>query len=174
MENIDDYQISKKEYNSLKNEYNELRRKINKLLCNPFDDVDKMESVRYSTANDDVMNAVQRLSEDLNDIYTVLSNCKIIDENDISNTVSINDTVTFILTNDSGSHVKRTMTLVGIPLGENGNYDVISVNSPCGQAILGKKIGDATSYTSNKRTFTIVIENIEKGKNIDQEPSKGK
>ena len=55
-----------------------------------------------------------------------------------------------------------------IDIGEDDEISEISINSPIGEAIFGKKAGDHSSYKVNNRNFDIEIVSFEKSKTIKQ------
>lgn len=55
-----------------------------------------------------------------------------------------------------------------IDIGEDDEISEISINSPIGEAIFGKKTGDHSSYKVNNRNFDIEIVSFEKSKTIKQ------
>lgn len=55
-----------------------------------------------------------------------------------------------------------------IDIGEDDEISEISINSPIGEAIFGKKAGDYSSYKVNNRKFDIEIVSFERSKTIQQ------
>ena len=55
-----------------------------------------------------------------------------------------------------------------IDIGEDDEISEISINSPIGEAIFGKKAGDHTSYKVNNRNFDVEIVSFERSKTIQQ------
>ena len=55
-----------------------------------------------------------------------------------------------------------------IDIGDYDEISEISINSPIGEAIFGKKAGDHTSYKVNNRNFDVEIVSFERSKTIQQ------
>lgn len=89
----------------------------------------------------------------------VLSKAIVIEENEKKDEVGINNTVTVLYDEDGTTDVYRIVT----PIRCNSLKGLISNESPLGQALVGKHVGEkATVNLDNGTSFTVTIKNIQK------------
>ncbi len=84
-----------------------------------------------------------------------------------SHMVELNDVVDVTLINGVEKRDMR-LKLVSFLTNESTEFKEVTLNSPIGQAIYEKKIGDEFSYSVGKRELSGVITDINKKKHISQ------
>lgn len=89
-----------------------------------------------------------------------IRNIKIIENDFDDNQISVNDIVQLLLIFDEGDIEEYTFKLVATP-SPNFKKEIpeITINSPIGLAILGKKIDDKVKYTVNGNNMYAQIKN---------------
>lgn len=91
--------------------------------------------------------------------YDELSRVVIVERQDNSDIVDIGDTIKVDMYFSANDYEEETFKLVG----GTPNFDLsaeiqeVSINSPLGNSIYKKKIGDNCSYSVNNRQFTVII-----------------
>ena len=106
---------------------------------------------------------LQRIYDKLDNI----KNIEVIEEKDKKeNHVNLNDLVKVTLIED-GTEEEEIIKLVSYKTVEDNNNEeamVVSLSSPIGSAIYGKKEGDVVSYNVGNQTYQVVIEELLKEK----------
>lgn len=111
------------------------------------------EAKRFKNQNDSRIRYLERM----------LKNANIIDDSSQSDEVGINNTVTLLF--DDGH--QDTFQLVTSIRG-NSLKKLVSIESPIGKAILGKKTGETTQVKVNDEfTYNVTIKSIENTKDSD-------
>lgn len=144
-------------YEKLKTELEELKTKgredVAKAIAEAREKGDLSENAEYDAAK----NAQGMLELKINDLEKVFANARIIDESQLDTskvTVLTNVTIKNIKTN-----AEMTYKLVA-EAEANLKEKKISVNSPIGQGLLGKSIGDMAQIQTPKGTMDFKIINI--------------
>lgn len=106
---------------------------------------------------------LQRIYDKLDNI----KNIEVIEEKDKKeNHVNLNDLVKVTLIED-GTEEEEIIKLVSYKTVEDNNNEeamVVSLSSPIGSAIYGKKEGDVVSYSVGNQTYQVVIKELLKEK----------
>lgn len=106
---------------------------------------------------------LQRIYDKLDNI----KNIEVIEEKDKKgNHVNLNDLVKVTLI-ENGTEEEEIIKLVSYKTVEDNKFEeamVVSLSSPIGSAIYGKKEGDVVSYTVGNQTYQVVIEELLKEK----------
>ncbi|MBP6693570.1 MAG: transcription elongation factor GreA [Saprospiraceae bacterium] len=144
-------------YEKLKTELEELKTKgredVAKAIAEAREKGDLSENAEYDAAK----NAQGMLELKINDLEKVFANARIIDESQLDTskvTVLTNVTIKNIKTN-----AEMTYKLVA-EAEANLKEKKISVNSPIGQGLLGKSIGDMAQIQTPNGTMDFKIINI--------------
>ena len=88
----------------------------------------------------------------------VLKTAQVIDDSSADDEVGIHNTVTVYIEEDDEEETYRITTSISA----NSMKDRISIDSPMGQALLGKKVGDRVLITVNSDySYYVVIRKIE-------------
>lgn len=88
-----------------------------------------------------------------------LSNIEIVDSLDDSDLIDVNDVVKVIIKISETKSKEQVIRLVGASTTDpNAEYKEISINSPLGDAIYGKKVGDIVEYKVSDREMSALIE----------------
>lgn len=144
-------------YEKLKTELEELKTKgredVAKAIAEAREKGDLSENAEYDAAK----NAQGMLELKINDLEKVFANARIIDESTLDTskvTVLTNVTIKNIKTN-----AEMTYKLVA-EAEANLKEKKISVNSPIGQGLLGKSVGDTAQIQTPNGTMDFKIINI--------------
>jgi transcription elongation factor GreA len=145
-----DYHLTKTGVAKLKDELEHLtshRKTIAEKLKTARDYGDLSENAEYHDAREQQVQLESRVQE----IEHILKNVQIIDEPTNKDVVELGNTI--LLNGDSGS---QELTIVG-SVEANPAENKISDESPIGQALLGKKIGEKVtiSLPAGEKTYTI-------------------
>ena len=96
-----------------------------------------------------IVTEIRRMSEELTRVV-------IVDKQDNDEIVDIDDVI--LVDMIAGSFTREMMLkIVGTDSNINASVQEVSINSPVGSAIYGKKIGDLCSYSVNGRTMSLLI-----------------
>ena len=98
------------------------------------------------------------LMKKLYEIREQLKYISLIEKGTDDNIVDIGDTVVISFVEDGEIFDKMEVKLVGITTSFNTGSSEVSLNSPLGEAIYKKEIGDTVCYKVNDNNFNIVIE----------------
>lgn len=120
----------------------------------------------YQTGAYDI--EAEALLSNIRSLSLSIENMKIItDENAEENTVNMGDIVTIQFVGDDD--VRRVQVVGGAPdLSRDDGVVSITINSPMGNAIYKKKIGEVVSYKVRNNEFTAII--ISKEKTAEKQP----
>lgn len=149
--------ITRKGYEALKAELDRLRKverpKVIEAIAEARSHGDLSENAEYDAAKDRQGFIEARIAE----LEGKLADARIIDiTNRTSDTVVFGATVTMV---DLSSSEKRQYTLVGPDEGDIKNGK-ISVQSPVGKALIGKRIGDQVEVTTPAKVVEYEVLNI--------------
>lgn len=99
-----------------------------------------------------------------------LSRIVIVDYLNEENVVDVNDYVTIDMYFSDEEPEELVFKLVASNAPNfDGEVSEISLNSPLGNAVYGKKIGDKTNYSVNNNNVSVVIKNATKNCELNQE-----
>lgn len=133
--------MSEKHYLT-QDQYNEFKEKLDYLINVALPE--NAENIAYAVAQGDLSENAEyeiakdeqfKLNKEVARVKSILSNAVIIKQNASNDFVEIGHRVTILSLDDS---VEETITLMGYGNG----IDTISVDSPLGQALLGKQKGE--------------------------------
>jgi len=152
--------LSKEGYQKLKAELDDLktngREEVAKAIAEAREKGDLSESAEYDAAKD----AQGMLELKINELEKVMANARIIDESEIDTSkvtvmckvrmtnLKVNKEVTYTLVSESEADLKAKK---------------ISVNSPIGQGLLGKKVGEVADITTPAGAISFKILEISVG-----------
>lgn len=155
MQNRKEFLMTAEGYSKVENEINELklnkRPDIIKALKEARAQGDLSENADYDAARNDQ----SELEIKIKQLEHVLSNAKIIKNSD-SGTINIGSTVTISYVEDNDEEEYK---IVGSSEADPFN-NKISNESPIGDAIMGKKVGDIISVESPTGSYNIKITSI--------------
>ncbi len=103
----------------------------------------------------DLKSQMDMLDVQISDLKNTLKNAKVVRVKNVKGIININDTITVQF--EDGE--KDTFQVVG-STNANPLEKKYSSASPIGQAVIGKKVGDFSTYTSGSRVFKIKILSI--------------
>lgn len=96
-----------------------------------------------------IVSEIKRMCEELTRIV-------IVDKQQNEDVVDIDDVI--LVDMIAGSFTREmVLKLVGTDCNIKSDIQEVSINSPVGKAVYGKKIGDLCSYTVNNRNMTLLI-----------------
>jgi transcription elongation GreA/GreB family factor len=105
------------------------------------------------------------LMQQIRDMRDKIENIEIIERNLNSDTIDVGDVVLIETIFDEDDIEEMTLKLVGGDGDLKCEIPEISINSPLGKSIYGKKVLDKTSYKVNENVFNVII----KGKGLEEE-----
>ena len=98
-----------------------------------------------------------RLSGELRNMYESLNRIVIIEKHNDQEIVDIGDVIVADMIFSPDDMEEMTFKLVGASGDFNAEIQEISINSPLGNAVYKKKIGDTCSYSVNNRNFSVLL-----------------
>jgi transcription elongation factor GreA len=151
--------LSKEGYEALNAELRELKTKGRKDIANQIAEAraqgDLSENAEYDAAKEAQGHLEKRIAE----LEHVLATSKIVDDKNIDTSkVYILSTVT-ILNKKVNKEMKYTLVA---PQEADFKQNKISIDSPIGQALLGKEVGDVVQVTVPAGKLELEIKNIER------------
>jgi transcription elongation factor GreA len=147
-------------FNKLKEKLHELRTKgraeIARQIAEARDKGDLSENAEYDAAKD----AQALLELDISKLETLLANARIIDETNMDNSqVSI---LSHVKIRNTANKMEVTYTLVAEEEADL-KQNKISVKSPIGSGLLGKKVGEKAEITTPRGKMFFEILDISRG-----------
>lgn len=126
-----------------------------------------------STEFEEIKRTEELIAGELQRQYDLQSRIVIIEKHNDTEIIDIGDVVTVdITTPDNNNRNERTFKLVGMRDNSKAETQEISINSPLGNSIYKKKVGDNCYYSVNNRVFFVSIK--EKLNLSDQKSSPAK
>ncbi len=98
-----------------------------------------------------------RLNGELRNMYESLNRVVIIQKHNNQEIVDIGDVILADMIFSPDDMEEMTFKLVGASGDFNAEIQEISINSPLGNAVYKKKIGDTCSYSVNNRNFSVLL-----------------
>lgn len=98
-----------------------------------------------------------RLTGELRNMYETLSRIVIIEKHNVQAVVDIGDIILADMISSSSESNEITFKLVGAMGRFDSEIKEISINSPLGNAVYKKKIGDTCSYSVNNKIFSVLL-----------------
>lgn len=144
---------------------NEMKLRLEKLK-QEFDDNEKKMSAAYRNSSGDgahdnaefeyFQGIERRLAKQIDDLSLAIKNAIIVEEEYNEELVNIGDIIELEVYYEKDNPTPMVITLVG---GEGNIFEnKISINSPLGAAVLGKKIGDCVVYqVATQQIKTLII-----------------
>ncbi|MCD6463231.1 MAG: transcription elongation factor GreA [Thermotogae bacterium] len=148
--------LTREGYESLKREYEELRNKLFYDVAERIKEARELGDLSENSEYDEAKNEQGRLDSRIRELESILDNAEIIDEGEEVTEVSLGCKV--ILKNtDTGE--ERTLVIVN-PAEADIFKGKVSVESPIGKGVLGKKVGDVVRVRTPKGVQTYKIMGI--------------
>lgn len=98
-----------------------------------------------------------RLNGELRNMYESLNRIVIIEKHNNQEIVDIGDVIVADMIFSPNDMEEMTFKLVGASGDFDAEIQEISINSPLGNAVYKKKIGDTCSYSVNNRNFSVLL-----------------
>ena len=98
-----------------------------------------------------------RLNGELRKMYEALDRIVIIEKHNDQEIIDIGDIILADMIFSSNDTEEMIFKLVGTTGNLEAEIEEVSINSPLGNAIYKKKIGDTCSYSVNNRNFSILL-----------------
>ena len=112
------------------------------------------------------------LIQQIRDMKDNIRNIEIVEKNENSDTIDVGDIVLIETIFDEDDIEEMTLKLVGGYGDLNCEIPEISINSPLGKSIYGKKVLEQTSYQVNGNIFNVLIKEKVLGETKDNTESK--
>lgn len=112
------------------------------------------------------------LMQQIRDMKDNIRNIEIVEKNENSDTIDVGDIVLIETIFDEDDIEEMTLKLVGGYGDLNCEIPEISINSPLGKSIYGKKVLEQTSYQVNGNIFNVLIKEKVLGETKDNTESK--
>ena len=109
---------------------------------------DSYETGAYDNEERKLMSAIAMAKNERDSIVVIT------EENKDEAVINFEDIVEMQISHGDDVRVEKFVITGGLP---NALENIISINSPMGKAVYGKKVGDNVSYTVGKNTFNITI-----------------
>lgn len=123
--------------------------------------IEDYKTSAYDLESNNLLYHIRRLTE------SIASMRIISDENADESTVNMGDTVSVLFAGDDD--VRKVQIVGGSPnVGREDGIASITINSPMGNAIYKKKIGEVVSYKVKNNEFTVMI--VSKEMTVEKQP----
>ena len=154
----DGYESAVQELQGYKEAYASLRQTRAEYGKNTIEDY---KTSAYDLESNNLLYHIRRLTE------SIASMRIISDENADESTVNMGDTVSVLFAGDDD--VRKVQIVGGSPnVGREDGIASITINSPMGNAIYKKKIGEVVSYKVKNNEFTVMI--VSKEMTVEKQP----
>lgn len=140
-------------YNDLLQEISDTEKKLNALRCS----AEKMFSSYYA-CDDFEISEQKELMRKIKDLKHTLRNVIIVTSSSSKDSVDFNSTVKLLL--DFGDETEQNVYKLVAHNNIHLSSNEISINSPLGNAILGKKVNDTAQYEANGTINVTILEII--------------
>lgn len=151
--------LSQEGFDKLNDELRDLKTRGRREIAAKIDEArshgDLSENAEYEAAKEEQAYMEKRISE----LENALANARVLDEKNVDlSKVHILSTVT-VFNHRSGKEVKYTMVSASEA---DFNLGKISIDSPIGAALMGKKIGESVEVTVPAGVLQLDVKNIER------------
>jgi transcription elongation factor GreA len=145
--------LSKEALQKLKDELeersNKRRIELSRMIEKALEHGDLKENAEYHAAKDEQAKNAARVRQ----LEEIIKNAKITEKSS-SDTIEPGSVVDIDIDGDVSTY------LLGSIEESDDEYEILSTSSPLGQKLLGKKVGETTTYDGPKRTFNVKIISI--------------
>ena len=131
------------------------------------------DNFAFESAKREELTIIKQLEEKISGLGRIVIIDNELSENDLD-VVQIGDVIQLVVNTATGKSIEQIIKLIG---SENIKADVypkeISINSPLGNAIYGKQVGEEVSYKVNTKELSALIKSKinEKDYNVDEQTS---
>lgn len=170
MENQEKLYLDKEGYEQYLGEIDKLKQRLNEINSGRKDAFDASAGDGWDSPEFEEIERQERIvMGSLQRMYEGLSNIVIVEKHNDGEIIDIGDTLLVDLAFSPDDTEELNFKLVGT----GGNFDAdvqeISINSPLGNAVYKKKVGEQSSYSVNGRTISVLIkEKIDLQKTQDE------